>query len=91
MTDAFSSLADNVSAPSTHATTVTPSDTVDLTNIPKAIYIGGAGDVVVIGVNAPTGATGVTFKAVAAGTILPVRARRLLATGTTATNIVALY
>lgn len=90
-TDPFGSYADNVSAPCRHWTTLTPSDSTDLTNVPKAIYVGGAGDIAMIGVSAPTGAPGVVWKAVPAGSVLPVRPRRVLATLTTATNLVGCY
>lgn len=69
------------------AAAVTPSDTTELGPC-KALYIGGAGNVAVH----TTGRdASVTFFAVPVGTVLPVSARRVLATGTTATNIVALY
>lgn len=81
-------------SPAAGAVAVTPSDTG---NIPsgtcRALYIGGpAGgqyaDVVVM----PAGySASVTFKNVPVGSILPVNATRVLATGTTATFIVALY
>lgn len=66
---------------------ITPSDSVDQASPMRAIYVGVAGDVVV------TSAFGVdvTFKNCPAGLILPVRASRVKATGTTATNLVALW
>lgn len=87
--DPFASSSDNVSAPCRRWVAVTPSDTVDLPEIPKALYIGGAGDVAMIGVASPAGASAVAWRAAFAGMILPVRPRRILATGTTATFIVA--
>lgn len=90
-TDPFASFSDTVTAPSRHGAAITPSDTADLASVPKAIYVGGGGDIAVIGVDAPANATGIIFKAVPAGTTLPFRARRVLATGTTATNLLALY
>lgn len=68
------------------AAAVTPSDTVDLTNTSRSIFVGGAGNVVAIMFDGTT----VTFTGVTAGTILPIRATRIKATGTTATNMVAL-
>jgi hypothetical protein len=50
------------------------------------LYVGGTGD---IKIDTPNGDT-VTFSAVPVG-IFPVRANRVYSTGTTATNIVALY
>ncbi len=68
------------------AAAVTPSDTTELGPC-KALYIGGAGNVVV---HMPNQSTPITFFAVPVGTVLPVSARRVLL-ATTATNIVALY
>lgn len=67
---------------------VTPSDSVELSVIPKALYIGTGGTVILRG--AAEGATDVTFKNVASGQILDVAARYVRATGTTASDIVAL-
>lgn len=64
---------------------VTPNDGADLAVIPKALYIGGAGNIVVNGADG----NAATF-AVTAGQILPIRARRVRATSTTATGIVAI-
>lgn len=66
---------------------VTPSDSVDLDLRPRALYVGGAGDVVAVDV----GGDAVTFVGVQAGSVLPIVCKRVNATGTTATNIVALY
>lgn len=77
-----------VENPQQNAVAVTPSDTVDLATPSRAIYVGGAGDVKVNMVG--TGA-GVTFKAVPVGTVLRVQAKRVYATGTTATSLVELY
>ena len=70
------------------AVAVVPSDTTELGPC-KALYIGSAGGNV--SVHMPGRDTSVTFTAVPIGTILPVSARRVLSTGTTSTNIVALY
>lgn len=74
-------------APAEGAVAVTPSDSTDLTYMARALYIGGAGSV---NVDVADGTT-VVFAGLAAGTILPVRVKRVRATSTTATNIVALY
>jgi len=69
---------------------VTPSDTVDL---PKgrcrAIYVGTSGDIAIQHVDGDN--TPVTFKGVGSGTMLPLSATRVLATNTTATDVVAVY
>jgi len=77
-------------APATRLAAVTPSDSnVDLTDIPRALFVGVAGNIALVGRD-DTGNTG-TVLAVTAGQLIPVMVRRVLATGTTATGIVALY
>jgi hypothetical protein len=65
---------------------VTPNDSTPLTIRCKALYIGGTGAVSVI----LTGGQTVTLAAVPTGAILPLAANIVRATGTAATNIVAL-
>lgn len=72
--------------PAGGAVAVTPSDSADLAGV-RALFVGGAGNVAVTPVNS---GTAVTFVGVTAGQILPVRARRVMSTNTTATDIVAL-
>jgi len=79
------SLSSNtVFASATDAEAVTPSDATLVEY--EALYVGGAGNVVIAFDDADSG---VTFSSVPAGTILPVAGRRVMA-ATTATNIVAL-
>lgn len=67
-------------------TAVTPSDTVAIpTGMTRALWVGGAGNV-----RAIMGGAEVNFIAVPAGTLLKIACTRVNATGTTATNIVAL-
>lgn len=72
------------------ASAVTPSDTVALPDITRYVYVGGAGDLVVIFADDPA-QVAVTFKAVPVGTVLPIAVGIIKATGTTATLIVAMY
>lgn len=67
---------------------VTPSDTVSFTagQEPAALYIGGSGNVSIVTADG----TDVVFQSAVAGSILPVWAARVNATGTTATGIVGL-
>lgn len=68
---------------------VTPHDSTDLAEGPcRALYIGGAGNIVLV---RPQDGVAVTFSGVLAGTFLPCYALRVNSTNTTATNIVALY
>jgi len=59
---------------------VTPSDSVELDPIPNALYCSADGDVVV----KDAAGTSITY-ALVAGDVLPVRARYVMATGTTGT------
>ncbi len=85
--DPFKDYSDSLTSPIRSAQTVTPDDTNDLPVLPRALYIGGAGDVHLT----TAGGQEVTFAAVPAGTILPVRAGRVWATGTAATSILAMW
>lgn len=74
-------------APNNAFRAVTPSDTLPIKGGPaRSLYVGGTGDVVAINENG----VAVTFTAVPAGAVLPVATSRVNATGTTATNLVAL-
>ena len=66
---------------------VTPSDSTDLTTLARAIYVGGAGNVVAVRHDN----TAVTFTGVQAGTVLPIAVRRINSTSTTATGIIAFH
>ena len=77
---------DNVSAPARVTYDVVPSDTKDLPLLPKAIYVGTGGNMVLRAVN---GTSDTLFKNLPSGFMLSVRAVRVLATGTTATDLVA--
>jgi hypothetical protein len=66
---------------------ITKSDTVDFKKgVCRAIWVGGAGIVEAVG----QGGTVAQFTCVA-GSVLPVRAKRVNSTNTTATLMVALY
>jgi hypothetical protein len=68
------------------AVAITPSNTVDIPQT-VAVYVGGAGNLKVD----MRGGNAVTFTAVPVGTVLEIRVTRVYATGTTATNMLALY
>lgn len=65
------------------AVAITTSDSTVYNPLLSGLYIGGAGDVTVKG----RGGNAVTFKAVPAGTILPINVTAVMQTNTTATNI----
>jgi hypothetical protein len=81
--------------PSQSLRAVTPNDNADLPQVnglyPRSLWVGGAGDVAVVGVEDDPAGGAVTLKAVPAGTTLPDSVRRVMSTNTTATFIVARY
>jgi hypothetical protein len=86
MLDRYEGTAAGVNSPAYTGFSVTPNDSTDLTEVTRAVYVGASGAVSVVMASGQT----VTFAAVAASTLLPIRVRRILATGTTATNLVGL-
>jgi len=75
-----------VQDPAIRLQNVTPSDTVDFAEAPKSIYVGTGGDINVLALH---DSQSVLFKDYQGW--LPVRVKRVLETGTTATDIVAAY
>lgn len=88
MTDAFAGRADHVAAPATRAVAVTPSDSAALADIPKALYVGVGGTLVLRGVGDRADSE---WRGVPSGSVIPFRASHIRATGTTADAILALY
>jgi hypothetical protein len=88
MADAFASTSDEISAPARRVAAIAPNDGADLSELPKAIYVGGAGDLALI---AAGDTVSCIFKNLPAASIVPVRARRVMSTGTTATALLLLY
>lgn len=86
MTDRFKNTSSGISGPAFDAFAIVPNDSTDLPEITRALYIGGGGDISLI----TKGGTQLTFSGANAGSLLPVRVARILATGTSATNIIGL-
>jgi hypothetical protein len=72
--------------PADFASPVTPSDGAEFAQPMRSLYIGVTGNVAVLTTNGQS----VIFANVPVG-ILPIRCRRVNATGTTATNIIGLW
>tara|TARA_R110000824_G_scaffold16676_3_gene68833 strand:- start:1865 stop:2128 length:264 start_codon:yes stop_codon:yes gene_type:complete len=72
--------------PSQSFIAITPHDTLELNKAIRAVYVGAAGDLVVNGADGVT----VTFAAVPAGSVLPIKPTVILSTGTGASSIVGL-
>ena len=74
-------------APATFGFLISPSDNQYLPVVPRAVYVGGSGNVAVL----LYGGDVVIFVGAVAGTILPIRPAKVFSTSTTATNLVGLY
>ena len=87
MADPYSNVND-LTSQGRKLTLVAPNDGADLADIPKALLIGGAGNISIDPVDGPATAAVIP---VAAGQVFDaVRVKRVRATGTTATNIYAI-
>lgn len=79
--------AGNFASPANELVAVVPSDATVLVPT-RGLWVGTVGDVAVIG--SGPGQSAVTIKNVPSGTLLPVCVTKVMATNTTAANIVAL-
>lgn len=86
-TNAFSRQQTTDRSPYTHGAAVTPHDTNELTTYSRGIYVGGAGNVKVTTVDGDA----ITYVAVPVGVTLDIQAKIVWSTGTTATNLLALW
>jgi hypothetical protein len=82
----FSEYASPPAGPAADGFAVTSSDTVPFAIAARSLYVGGAGNVTLITLKGTT----LLFTAVPARTLLPISCTQVMATGTTATNMVGL-
>lgn len=87
MADIFEDHTLGLTSPAVSGASVVPNDSLPLTQVTRALYVGTGGD---LAVELSSGMQ-VTLNAVSGGAIQPLRVRRVLATGTTAGGIVALW
>lgn len=87
MADEFDDRSDTESGPAREPFAITPDDTDPLPIVPKAIYVGTGGTIVLRGIESTED---VTFVSVPDGFVLAVRASHVRATGTTAQNLIGL-
>lgn len=87
MSDPFQGSADAAFAPATRAAAIVPDDTNPLADIPKGLFVGTGGTLVMRGV---ADQADQTWRNVPSGSVLPFRARFVRASGTTAADILAL-
>lgn len=85
--DPFAFNAASVADPARQAIAVTPHDSNEIAVLPRALFVGTGGTVILRAVDS---AADVTLKNVAGGQILDIRARYVRATGTTAADFVGL-
>jgi hypothetical protein len=88
MADQFSGFVDSAVTPARRALAVAPDDQAGLAEVPKALFVGTGGTLVMRGIG---DAADQQWKNVQDGAILPFRVAYIRATGTTASNILALY
>jgi len=89
-TDKFAQTERGILAPYTRAVTITPSDSTDLTETPRALQIHAGTNSTPVKVTMAGDSTPVTFQ-LQTGYIFPLRVSRVWATGTSATTVIALY
>jgi hypothetical protein len=86
MAEDFSSHRSGLTAPAREAFAITPSDTADLAQPSRAIYIGGSGTLRVRMLSGDV----VDFSGLLGGAIYPFRVAQIMQSGTSATGLVAL-
>lgn len=86
-TNLHKSKSSGLDSPAEFGAAITPHNSNELAYYTRGIYVGSTGDVKVTTVGGST----ITFVGVPTGVILPVRAKIVFATGTTATSLVALW
>ncbi len=87
MVDHFKSHTPGLSSPILDGLALLPSDSATLPHLTRALYVGADGDLTV---RLQSGVV-LSFGAVQAGVIYPLRVDMVLASGTTATGLVGLW
>ena len=86
MSDPFDGATTGLESPALQLAPVVPNDSTDLVTPSRALAVSQSG---LVQITTITGQTGTVF--VAAGVPFPIRVRRVWASGTTASGIVALW
>lgn len=86
MPDIFEGTTPGLSSPLEHLADILPNDAADLAQVTRALYVGGAGDVRLTTLGGET----VTLRGLATGWH-PLRVSRVLAAGTTASDLVGAW
>lgn len=77
-----------VSSPMRSAFAITPNDDEDLECVTRALYVGKTGDIAMCLIDDKVA---VTIAGVKVGTVLPLRIKKIMATGTTSEDLVGLF
>jgi len=85
--DTFNKYGRSLTSPPENAVALQPSDTDQVPQVTRALFLGGEGDLRV----RMLGGGVVTFAGVPGGSLFPLRVVQVFATGTTVTNIVGLW
>jgi hypothetical protein len=85
--DTFRRFGRSLTSPPEDAAPVAPNDSAELTHVTRALYVGSAGDVRL----RMLGGGEVTLKGLTQGSLIPIRAVQIYATGTTASALVGLW
>lgn len=83
----FEQMLSALDSPASHAFAITPSNSTNFTVPARAFYVGVGGDVAIVTIHDEV----VTLSNVVAGSIVPVRVKRINSTNTTASLLVGLY
>jgi hypothetical protein len=86
MTDKYSDV-DSVMSSARKGFAITPNDSTEIALTPKAVWVGGAGNLVV---RLEDDSADITISGIAAGTLLPIRPK-FIKTTSTCTGIIGLY
>lgn len=87
ITDLFENFSPSPTGPATGGFDIVPDDNSDLPAVTRALMVASGGDAAVILKDGST----LTLPALVPGSVYPLRVRRVLATGTTASGIRGLY
>jgi hypothetical protein len=88
MADSFDTNEISLNSPAANSLAITPHDTNELAYVSRGLFVGTGGN---IALKLDNDSSSVILYNVQNGCVLPLRAKLILSTGTTASNIVALY
>jgi hypothetical protein len=86
----YPTVPSNITGPAVGGFAITPSNTVDLPFATRAIMVGQTGDIAVIFANDATNTPVILYNR-QGGTTEPVMIKRVMVTGTTATQLTGIY